>query len=724
MTELISIIVPIYNTEIYLRKCIESVLNQSYENIELILINDGSTDGSGRICDQYALKDGRVIVLHGENVGIAAARNKGMDCASGEYLCFLDSDDYIAPQMLERLLLLLKTYNADLAMSDYQSVINDAPPEDKAENTAVELVSNTQALNKLFEKRAQQAAVVWNKLYARSLFDEIRFPEGKYFEDTYVTYRLYHKARKIVFTSEKLYFQVKRTTSVTGCPFNINRLDFLDGSKIRAGYFKKNKMFDLFNKSAYNHITSIITCYRRFENNSDMEKSVFKDLKTRFSRDLKHFDVLKTVPYRKRLYFILFGLSPGLHRFALTVWVAVKTKKYLRFKTIIKEKIKYKVLSGISFIAKILHGLRLIKHERIWLIGGASGRAYTDNSAAFHAYLVNSHPEINVFWVANKNCRDIDKISSVGPILYKRTIKLLYYLVLAEVLIVSHSKSDIYPYHAKMFKNVLKVYLGHGVNGFKKITRKGKFKTLNQDFDLFLANSAYEKSLIKTWNVDAEKIVVTGSPRNDQLFRIQTINKRSNEKVILYTPTWREWIDNDQNEFERFKTEFAKMVQDSNLNELLTQHGYKIYLFLHIDLHKHYETLINDYDAQGFIMLPLNIELQEYIVLSDLLITDYSSVAWDFILLNKPVIFYQFDLDLFEIYRGSYINMRSDLFGPSAYDLQGLTEIIRDHIDHNSIIRDYGEKMNEWKDKMFIYYDQNNCKRVAQEIFNCLEQSR
>jgi len=384
-----------------------------------------------------------------------------------------------------------------------------------------------------------------------------------------------------------------------------------------------------------------------------------------------------------------------------------------------KEMIKYIMLAGINIIVKILRGLKIIKHNNIWLIGGASGRAYTDNSAVFHKYLINAHPEIKVYWVANKDCRDIEKITATGPILYKRTLKLFFYLVLAEVFIISHSKSDIYPYNAKMFENVVKVHLGHGVNGFKLISRKGKFKTLNQDFNIFIANSDYEKSLIKTWNVDSEKIMVTGSPRNDQLFRIQ-IDKKKSEKVILYSPTRREWINNDKYEFESFKTDLANMIHNKKLDKLLTQHGYRIYLFLHIDLHKYYETLIRDCNALSFVKLPLNIDLQEYIVLSDLLITDYSSVAWDFILLEKPVIFYQFDLNLFEKHRGSYINMRSDLFGPSAYNIDSLTKIIRGHLDHNSIMREYKSKMTEWREKMFTYYDQNNCERVASEIINRL----
>lgn len=722
MTELISIIVPIYNTEKYLEKCIESVLDQSYKNIELIIINDGSTDSSGIICDHYAMKDRRVQVLHIDNVGVAGARNKGMDYAAGEYFCFLDSDDYIAPQMLERLQLLLKTYNADIAMSGYQSVSDDKP-QTTTENKKVELLSNLQALNKLFEKPTQQAVVVWNKLYIRSLFDGIRFPEGKYFEDVYVTYRLYHKARKIVLTNEKLYFQVKRVTSVTGQPYSINRLDSLDGSAERVHYFKINNLIDLYNTAAYSHLKLIIKCYRRFENNPDLDKLVLKDLSARFLRELKQFDIFKTLSLRKRLYFILFRLSPVLQRFALTAWSTLKTRKYLKFKIFFKEKIKNTTLSVIYLTVRMLRKLSIIKHKKIWLIGGASGRAYTDNSAAFHKYLINNHPEIKVYWVANKNSRDIEKISNLGPIIYKRTIKLLVYLVMAEVVIVSHSKSDIYPYNAKMFKNTVKVYLGHGVNAFKQITRKNKFKSLNEDYSMFVANSDFEKSIINTWDVDSEKIVVTGSPRNDQLFRIQNNNEKSNEKVILYTPTWREWIDNDKKEYEGFKTKLAEMVQDKQLNELLSYHGYKIHLFLHINMHKYYETIISDYNALNFVKLPLNIDLQHYIVLSDMLITDYSSVAWDFLLLNKPVVFYQFDLELFEFFRGSYIDFRNDLFGPPAYNINDLTNIIQGHLDHNSVMRDYKGKMIEWKDKMFTYYDQNNCERVVSEINNRLRRN-
>jgi CDP-glycerol glycerophosphotransferase (TagB/SpsB family) len=394
-----------------------------------------------------------------------------------------------------------------------------------------------------------------------------------------------------------------------------------------------------------------------------------------------------------------------------------KNRKCLKYKLLLKEKLKNIILLIIIITVEKLRALKLIKHRKIWLIGGASGRAYTDNSATLHSYLIKSHPELNVFWIANKNCKEIGKIINKSQVLYKSTIKLLIYIALAEVIVVSHSKSDIYTYNGKMVDNIFKVHLGHGANAFKKKIIKNKNKTLNIDFDLFIANSEYEKNIKISWGINSEKIIVTGMPRHDDLFKKSKFKEKNRQKAILYMPTWREWLDKDIIELERFNRELSNFAQTEKIVEVLERHGYKIFLYLHINMHKYYERIISKNNIPHFIKLPLNIDLQSFVASSDLLITDYSSIAWDFLILNKPVIFYQFDLNIFEHHIGSYIDMRNDLFGPSAYNLHDLTMVLSDHLN-NTINTDFKVKMNDWKKKMFLYNDEENCKRVVEEI-NC-----
>ena len=178
--ELISVIVPVYNVESYIAECIESIQNQTYMNLEIILVNDGSTDASGDICDQYAAYDERIKVIHQENGGLSAARNTGIEAANGDYISFVDSDDYIRLTLFEDMLQLLKEYDLDIieftAFRDKSGDIiegcNDGHLEIYSKEDALRL-----AMHDCF-------VAAWSKLYKRSAIGDVRFPVGRKFEDT------------------------------------------------------------------------------------------------------------------------------------------------------------------------------------------------------------------------------------------------------------------------------------------------------------------------------------------------------------------------------------------------------------------------------------------------------------------------------------------------------------------------------------------------------------
>lgn len=236
--DLISIIIPVYKVEKYLEKCIESVLKQTYTNLQIILVDDGSPDNCGKICDEYAKKDSRIEVIHKANGGLSDARNVGISKAKGRYIGFVDSDDYIKEDMYEILLNLIKKYDADVSICNLYDVIDENECIRNKENGIREYSRLDILKEVLLDKNIQSYA--WNKLYEKELFDEIKYPIRKKYEDIGTTFYVFEKCNKIVVTSEPEYYYLKRSDSLVN---NVTESTVLDYTEIiiqRYLYTKEN----------------------------------------------------------------------------------------------------------------------------------------------------------------------------------------------------------------------------------------------------------------------------------------------------------------------------------------------------------------------------------------------------------------------------------------------------------------------------------------------------
>ena len=223
MTEpLISVIVPVYKVEPWLERCVNSIRNQAYRNLEIILVDDGSPDRCGEMCDQYAREDSRILVLHQNNGGLSAARNAGLDICHGEYIGFVDSDDFIHPEMYTRLYDDICTHNTRLAfcqpLTCYESSISF--PQTEASATCL---AREEVLKKSLSEIIWFSA--WTKLYHRSLFDNIRYPEGRTNEDYPVTIRIFDRCDRIAVDFNQLYAYCKRENSITSTSSAQNAFD-------------------------------------------------------------------------------------------------------------------------------------------------------------------------------------------------------------------------------------------------------------------------------------------------------------------------------------------------------------------------------------------------------------------------------------------------------------------------------------------------------------------
>ena len=232
MNQLISVIVPVYNVEEFVKKCLDSLVRQSYKNLEIIVIDDGSTDGSGKICDEFAKKEKNIKVFHKKNGGLSDARNFGIKKASGEIIAFVDSDDFVDEEYIGVMYGKMTRKDVDVVVCGYNFV---KPKKD--------VLSGKNAAIKLLTKHENIDIVAWNKLYRKSLFadNEIWFPKGKKHEDTLTTYKVLSKARKVVYLDEILYFYNERPGSITKTEKIEERLTMRElAAEEAVSYFKKD----------------------------------------------------------------------------------------------------------------------------------------------------------------------------------------------------------------------------------------------------------------------------------------------------------------------------------------------------------------------------------------------------------------------------------------------------------------------------------------------------
>lgn len=242
----VSIIVPVYQVEKYIRQCVDSILAQTFTDFELILVDDGSKDQSGQICDEYARMDTRVKVIHKENGGLSDARNKGMDQASGNYFMFVDSDDYIAPTMIECLYESILNENADIAVCNYLYYFENDRKKNFATNIKSEVLSGAEIFyNRKNERNYGIWTVAWNKLYKSETFGKIRFRFGKYHEDEFWANDIYQMDIKVVMIPECLYYYRQRDNSIMGKKSIARNFDIIEALQERIFvYLKEEKYTD------------------------------------------------------------------------------------------------------------------------------------------------------------------------------------------------------------------------------------------------------------------------------------------------------------------------------------------------------------------------------------------------------------------------------------------------------------------------------------------------
>ncbi len=318
MEPLISVIVPIYNVEAYLSRCVDSLLGQSYRNLEIILVDDGSPDGCAAICDAYAEGDKRVRVIHQENRGLSGARNAGIEMAQGDYLAFVDSDDYVSGEFIRELYEAIRETGCQIAQSRFAYVRGEPLSGQGSAFRKLEIYRERELMEKLYgpEEESVFFVVAWNKLYRRELFQTgIRYPEGRIHEDEATTHRLFHEGRSLAFVEKALYgYFLGNSGSITSV-FSRKRLQWLLAQEERIAFFEKNGYEKLVPAAYRRLLDACITFYFRCTDEVEDARALRRELKGRLRtyrrRGAKE---IRALPAQTRIGYRLFLLSPVVYQ--------------------------------------------------------------------------------------------------------------------------------------------------------------------------------------------------------------------------------------------------------------------------------------------------------------------------------------------------------------------------------------------------------------------------
>ena len=256
---LISVIIPVFKVESYLERCVDSVINQTYKNLEIILVDDGSPDNCPQMCDNYAKADKRIKVVHKKNGGLSDARNAGTQIASGDYVIYVDSDDYIELDTIDTLYNNLKTHNADISFASFSTFSNETISNKNTANE-VEVLNTTDAMMRFATKGAVEFVVAWCKLYKKELLSKTPFPVGKLHEDEFSTYKIFAKANTIVKSSSSLYNYYIRSGSIMQSKKLQNYIDIFEAVNERFDFYKTN-FKEIYKPFMQKHFAAIVNTF-------------------------------------------------------------------------------------------------------------------------------------------------------------------------------------------------------------------------------------------------------------------------------------------------------------------------------------------------------------------------------------------------------------------------------------------------------------------------------
>ncbi len=673
-SHLVSIIVPVYQVEKYIHHCINSILSQTYKNLEIILVDDGSQDACPQICDEYAEKDNRVYVIHQKNLGLSEARNTGIKIAQGEYIAFVDSDDYISSDMIQILLERAVCKNADISVCNYFTVNGNNSYWRRKPQYEREMTS-TQALEDIFTLPNYCEVVVWNKLFHAHLFKDtgILFPCGKIHEDNFTTYKLIYYANKIVYCDQPLYYYVQRDESIMHASFNLKKLQLLEAVDETKNFIIQNNL-PLVKQVQNYEIMMLFNILNQLLYEKKKYINVWNEIRCMILNDKKLIERNPYISKRHRIgiFLLQWHLYTPLYKFYYQAKRYFSKHNYKRNILNFKNKIK-----GVGFYLIPIWLMRVfpIQKNKI-LFMNFLGQGFGDNGKYIAESLFKKNSNIKMVWITD----DQKSLPNYIVPIKKRSIKRLYHFATAKVWVDNCRKNE---YEIKR-KGQYYIQTWHGGIGPKRVERDVEnqldpayVKSAKKDAqrtDLMLSNSTFCTELYRRAFWFSGEIMECGSPRVDILFHCTnqkqvTIRKQLgliDEKVLLYAPTFRK-----DKKLDSYTLDYDQVLDYlSSKNE-----KWKIMVRLHPNIADQADSIHFNSSIKNVTNYP---DMYELLAITDILITDYSSLMFEAGFVQKPVFLFATDIENYMLDRNFYFDITKLPF-PLAKNNKELLENMKNY---------------------------------------------
>ncbi|MBL4966664.1 bifunctional glycosyltransferase/CDP-glycerol:glycerophosphate glycerophosphotransferase [Bacillus halotolerans] len=704
----VSIIIPFYNTKDYIEECLHSVLEQTYENLEIIIVNDGSAEEDTAFLEQILPEDSRIVYVESEkHKGVASARNIGLNVSTGRFLYFLDSDDVITKNAIE----LLTKY-----IKDNQLIVGTTKRLNKPldlMNITLRNKSKVLVIKKLFMVFKNRS--VLNMLIRRDVFNDTEscsFYEGtNCFTDISLLVKLISKIEKISVIKQPIYYKRRRNDPIT------------NPSVMQLSNEIKTKDF----------ITIYEYLHEIYRNNEKV---------------IRYLDLLFLNFYRKNIV-LLFKDIEKVDQFFENIAIAAKRlsrralsnqplhirleMKQLRNENIKKYKKSIKTHLEIRSLRQGLKSLKKFKiycyrkffikmpfKENYIVFESFLGKNYSDSPRDIYEYMVDNNLDYKYVWIFNDKHK---KIPGPAKVVKRFSFKYYYYLGVSRYW-VSNSRI---PMHIDKRKENIYLQTWHGtplkrlVFDMKEIysanpNYKKNFYIQSRRWDYLIAPNKYSSEIFKSAFLFEKNMLETGYPRNDILYRDNQPKKINDikakigipldKKVILYAPTWR-----DDDFYAAGKYKFNLKLDLQKMKEKLGE-DYVIALRMHY-------FIADEIKTDGVEDFAFNLskydEIAELYLISDILITDYSSVFFDYANLKRPILFFAYDLEKYrDKLRGFYINIEEDVPGPVV---KTSNDVINSILNIEDVQHQFKEKYDDFYARFCSWHDGNSTEKVVKQVF-------
>ena len=720
---MISVLMPVYNVEKYLNNTLESVRNQTYSDFEVIMVDDGSTDSSGQLCDKWTQEDSRFRVIHTENKGVSAARNTALSLVRGEYIFFMDSDDLIIPETFEELLDTLQKTDADMVMGNLFYTDNNGNMLEELNSASPvkdETLSNTEYLKKLTQKNANYYCTLWNKVYKAHLFRDISFPLNRINEDEARIHEVIFRCSKIVTVQKKYYNYIKHSASITGATFGIKNLDREEAFVERMKFFKDKGFYDLAERVAIFALDSAVVTFSRCVKNGFYYGSTKKRITDYFSFFVKNCPAfIKLSSFEKKVFIIgqVVLHCPDLYAH----YIEFFTKKE---KSGTAEAVKDELFESIFRCFAVLPTRNRIIFE--------SHPEMACNTYPVYKYLVEKglNKKYEFVWLSenasqyseapSENTKFINYTKQAKS--FGEKLKTMYYISTAKALVYSNQLLGTHG------KDRISLWLQHGM---PLKASNGTYCIKNDCTNALCVSEFFADNFSSDARVDKDKMIFMGFPRNDLLL---TDNDSMNkfgfdkyDKVIFWLPTFRQRKDKKLGQYEMEAKgtgipaidtveEMKKInffLKSNNCLLILKPHPVQdLSAMKEINLSNFFIISDNDLKEKG-------VQLYELLGRCDAMITDYSSVYYDYLLTDKPMGLTIGDIDEYIAKRGFvYKNPLDILKGEYIYDNDGLISFLTNVINGNDIAK--AERTNV-KNMIHTIQDAKSAEMVGEYIIDQLD---